>query len=244
MVGAKKQKGISAVLEFVEGPKDGQAIKIRRDSTILGREKGDIILDDREVSSTHCQIQCVDGVYHIFDMNSTNGTFLNGQKVLKAALKASDLIQMGTTTLRFALREDRELRNAHTVFRSKKEAGHQPLSVAESMIESELRSTNNVNTIVIHVTYDNGLQEEISLKQRVVYIGRASSFGHFDQDPEVSRKHLMIKLNDNGEVFVEDQGTTNGSKLNNSKINGMHLVRSADTVKIGGAVLKISTKAS
>jgi pSer/pThr/pTyr-binding forkhead associated (FHA) protein len=118
------------------------------------------------------------------------------------------------------------------------------LSVVDTLIESELRSTSNLNTIVLQVTYRDGIQEEISFKQRVVYIGRASSFGQFDQDPEISRKHLLIKLNDNGEVFIEDQGSTNGSRLNGQRITGMHLVRPKDLIRVGGTTLRVTAMAS
>ncbi len=52
---------------------DGELIKLRRDSTIFGRSKGDVIIDDREVSSTHCQFQVLGSDVFVFDMNSTNG---------------------------------------------------------------------------------------------------------------------------------------------------------------------------
>jgi pSer/pThr/pTyr-binding forkhead associated (FHA) protein len=238
------KKGARGVLEFVSGTRVNNKVKLRQDATIIGREKGDIIVKDTEISSTHCQIQLIDGSYHLFDMNSTNGTFVNGQRVVKCKLKPGDQITIGTTILRFDLKDDAEVRNIATIFKSKKDLGDQPVSIVDTLIESELRSTSSANTLVLHITYKNGTQEEISLKQRVVFIGRASSFGHFDQDPEISRKHLLIKLNDNGEVFIEDQGSTNGSKLNGSKISGMHIVKTADTVKVGGTELKITTKVS
>ena len=81
-----KPTNLRAVLEFRSGPHASEAIRLRRDATIFGREKGDVIVDDNEVSSTHCQIQCIDDTYHIFDMNSTNGTFVNSEKILKSKL--------------------------------------------------------------------------------------------------------------------------------------------------------------
>jgi pSer/pThr/pTyr-binding forkhead associated (FHA) protein len=240
--GSKNQT--RGVLEFVNGINSGELVKLRRDATILGREKGDIVLKDTEISSTHCQIQQIDGAYHIFDMNSTNGTFVNGQRIIKARLKPGDLITLGNTSIRFVMKEDGDLRNVATVFKTKKRDASQPVSVVDTLIESELRSTSNMNTLVLQIKYRTGLEEEIILKQRVVFIGRASSFGHFDQDPEISRRHLMIKLNDNGEVFIEDQGSTNGSRLNDQRISGMHLVRPNDRIKIGGTTIRIAAKAS
>src|SRR5690606_10858739 len=116
-------------------------------------------------------------------------------------------------------------------------------SVVDTLIESELRSTQ-AYAIILKIAYRDGTQDEIELNQKVLFIGRASSFGKFEQDPEISRKHLLIKVNDQGEVFIEDQGSTNGSFLNGKKITGMHLVRPKDEVKVGTSTLHILTKSA
>ena len=59
------------------------SVKLRRDGTIFGRQRGDVLLDDSECSSTHCQILNINDEYFIFDMNSTNGTFVNNEKSSK-----------------------------------------------------------------------------------------------------------------------------------------------------------------
>ena len=74
------------------------------------------------------------------------------------------------------------------------------------------------------------------------FIGRASSFGKFEHDPEISRRHLLVKVNDTGEIFIEDKGSTNGSYLNGKRINGMHLVGPQDEIKVGTSTIRIRTK--
>ncbi len=237
----KKEASKRAVLEFRSGPFPSEMIKLRRDATIFGREKGDIIIDDNEVSATHCQIQCIDGMYHIFDMNSTNGTFVNNEKVVKAKLVDGDSVTIGSTTFSFSLKEEKEIRHIATIFKSKKDRDHQTSSIVDTLIESELQSTQS-KALKLQVTYRNGKTEDLVLRQRIVYIGRASSFGQFDQDTEISRKHLLIKLNDSGEVFIEDQGSTNGTFLNGTRIKGMHLISEQDVIRVGGTQIKVSTK--
>lgn len=231
-----------AVIYFMSGNSSQEAVKLRRDATIFGREKGDIMVDDKEISSTHCQIQNVGGQYHIFDMNSTNGTFVNNERIVKAKLKHNDMITIGQTTFRFCLEEESRVRHISTILKSsQKNLNDSKNSLVDTLIESELRNTGSYQ-IVLNVTYADGKSEEIALSQRVIFIGRASSFGRFDQDVEISRKHLMVKLNDTGEIFIEDQGSTNGSFLNGKKINGMNLVRPKDVVKVGTSTVRISTK--
>jgi pSer/pThr/pTyr-binding forkhead associated (FHA) protein len=234
---------LRAVLTFLSGEHSDETIKLRRDATIFGREKGDVIVDDTEVSATHCQIQEINGVYHIFDMNSTNGTYVNNERIVKAKLKEGDIVTIGNTSFRIGLQEEKKIRHIPTVFKPIKNDKSRSSSLIETLIESELRNTQ-YNGIKLFITYSNGRKDEIEIQQRLVYIGRATSFGAFDQDVEISRKHLLIKLNNSGEVFIEDQGSTNGSFLNGKKIKGMHQVKAEDDVRIGDTMLKITAKAS
>lgn len=237
---AKKETTLRAVLEFISGKNASSSLKLRRDATIFGREKGDILIEDTEVSSTHCQIQCIENSYHIFDMNSTNGTFVNSERIVKAKLKDGDTVTLGSTSFRFGLKSENEVRNVATIFQTKS-SQQTNSSIVDTLIESELRSTQS-RAVTLKIRYRNGMSEEVTLKQRLIYVGRASSFGHFDQDSEISRKHLLIKLNDNGEIFIEDQGSTNGTFLNGKKISGMHLVTPQDEIKVGGIHISVSTQ--
>ena len=245
MATAKPKKEIEkrGVLYPIGGA--AEAIKLRRDATIFGRDKGDIVVDDHEVSSTHCQIQNIGGVYHLFDMNSTNGTFVNNERVVKAKLNPGDIITVGQTNFKFQLEDESNVRHITTIFKSKDKRAltDSKSSLVDTLIESELRSTHG-HCIHLHITYHDGTMEDVELTQKTFYVGRASSFGKFEADAEISRKHLMIKVNDTGEIFIEDQGSTNGSYLNGKKITGMHLVRPQDEVKVGTSVLKIQAKSA
>lgn len=238
----KNDTQVRAVLIFISGRHPNEMIKLRRDATIFGREKGDIVIDDTEVSATHCQIQEINGVYHIFDMNSTNGTYVNKERIVKAKLKEDDVVTIGGTSFRFSMQDEKNVRHISTVFKPTNNDRSRSTSVIETLIESELRTTQH-NSLKLVITYGNGKTEEVELKQRIVYIGRASSFGHFDQDAEISRKHMLIKLNNTGEVFIEDQGSTNGSFLNGKKIKGMHQVQPEDVVKVGETSMHIIAQA-
>ena len=248
-MGARKKRSNPekrGVLYRVSGSGKSEAVKLRRDATIFGREKGDIVVNDNEISSTHCQIQEIGGVYHIFDMNSTNGTFVNNERIVKSKLQDGDVITVGQTTFKFKLEDESSVRHITTIFKAKnkKNSVHDSKSsLVDTLIESELAG-GQAHVIVMHVTYYDNKSEELELNQRVLYIGRASSFGRFESDPEISRKHLMVKVNDTGEIFIEDQGSTNGSFLNGKRITGMHLVRPQDEVKVGTSLLRIKARRS
>lgn len=69
----------------------------------IGRLKGnDVVIDnDDKVSRHHLQIvQFDDGSYHLIDFNSTNGTYVNGNRVMgEAVLDEGDFVRIGDTML-------------------------------------------------------------------------------------------------------------------------------------------------
>ncbi len=242
---ANKEPILRGVLHYMNGEREGEAIKLRRDSTIFGRDKGDVLMGDTEVSATHCQIQNINGNFHLFDMNSTNGTHVNGQRIIKCKLNPGDLITIGKTTLKFSLEKETDVRHISTAYQSAQSDSRADVNatsksaIMDTLMEQELKRTQT-SGLRLSVQYRDGAKEVIELRQRLIYIGRASSFGRFDQDSEISRKHLLVKINDLGEIFVEDTGSTNGSFINGVKISGMHKVAPGDLIKVGTSNLTIS----
>ena len=72
--------------------------------TVLGRDpSADITLDDSGVSRRHCEIRVThDGPHQLVsvrDLGSTNGTFLNGERVTTSRLEEGDRLTVGRTSL-------------------------------------------------------------------------------------------------------------------------------------------------
>ena len=66
----------------------------------MGRAPGNTLsLQDGRISRRHATIQTSGGQVRLTDLNSTNGTFVNRQRVSSADLNAGDEIQMGDVTL-------------------------------------------------------------------------------------------------------------------------------------------------
>ncbi len=63
---------------------------------VIGRKStADLRIPMAEVSRSHCEIFLSNGQLMLRDLNSSNGTFVNGQRVTKAALKAGDRVTIG-----------------------------------------------------------------------------------------------------------------------------------------------------
>lgn len=68
----------------------------------IGRNKNNSYqLDIPIVSGSHLQVDYEDGKYYVTDLNSTNGTYINGEKITKAEIRHGDVIIVGDINLTF-----------------------------------------------------------------------------------------------------------------------------------------------
>ena len=93
---------LRAELEFVSGPLVGQTIGLDRDVTTIGSTAGNtVLLSDTGVSRKHLGIKRLESGYELADLGSTNGVYVNGEKVARRRLEVGDVIRVGTTEMVF-----------------------------------------------------------------------------------------------------------------------------------------------
>ena len=87
-----------ARLEFILGPMANQTLPLTEAVTTIGSVAGNtVVLADPAVSRKHAGIRKVDSSYELADLGSTNGVYVNGQKVPKKTLEPGDIIRVGNT---------------------------------------------------------------------------------------------------------------------------------------------------
>ena len=84
---------------------DGVVIKevqLTKDRTSLGRRPyNDIVIDNLAVSGEHAVLQMSGPEVHVEDLNSTNGTYVNGKAVKKQLLQNSDMVEIGKYKIKY-----------------------------------------------------------------------------------------------------------------------------------------------
>ena len=84
---------------------DGVVIKevqLTKDRTSLGRRPyNDIVIDNLAVSGEHAVLQMSGTEVHVEDLNSTNGTYVNGKAVKKQLLQNSDTVEIGKYKIKY-----------------------------------------------------------------------------------------------------------------------------------------------
>ncbi len=84
-------------LVSVNNATEGTVIQLGMGTTSLGRSPdNDIHVTEDRVSRKHCQITFGPGGYALYDLNSENGSFVNGQRIREHFLQDGDIIQVGT----------------------------------------------------------------------------------------------------------------------------------------------------
>jgi pSer/pThr/pTyr-binding forkhead associated (FHA) protein len=98
---AKGRRGAPSVLVVTQGALTGTSVRLSDAPVTLGRaQDSTIVLDDDYVSSRHARIYPRDGQWLVEDMGSTNGTYLERQKVSgPTPVKIGVPIRIGKTTV-------------------------------------------------------------------------------------------------------------------------------------------------
>lgn len=79
-----------------------KTVALNKDEISIGRKpENDIQVDDHAVSGRHALICTAQKDYVITDLNSTNGTLVNGQPISKHVLQHNDIIGIGKHTLKY-----------------------------------------------------------------------------------------------------------------------------------------------
>ncbi len=94
----------NAELRLIEGEALESRFVVAAGDVLLGRSKdAEMRLTDGAASREHAAILADSGTFTLEDLQSTNGTFLNGKRIRSAKLEDGDEIRIGRTTFLFVL---------------------------------------------------------------------------------------------------------------------------------------------
>lgn len=98
-----KTRASTPSLIVIDGEEQGRRLPlVGKDQFKIGRGiASDLKLNDAKISRDHCVVEVVRDQYVIIDLESANGTVVNGERVKKTILKEGDFIRLGFTMLRY-----------------------------------------------------------------------------------------------------------------------------------------------
>jgi hypothetical protein len=222
---------------------DGVVIKevqITKDKTTLGRRPyNDIVIDNLAVSGEHAVLQMVGGDVFIEDLNSTNGTYINGKAIKKQLLTHNDTVEIGKYKIKYLVDESGEYEKT-MIMRPGSSAAPPPLSAphATGSAHPALVSASGFGMPVmpqaasashpasIKVLNGAAAGREVTLTKVVTTVGK----------PGV--QVASITKRPNGYAFAHVEGSTRPS------VNGVPLVgdsvplRNGDVIELAGTQMQ------
>lgn len=107
----------SAFLVVIRGQDLGARVLLTANAVIIGRGLDcDYRIDDANVSRRHCMLRLEDGQWHVRDLESTNGTTVNGNTIGERALEHGDSLSLGGVVLKFIGGETVEARYHQQIY--------------------------------------------------------------------------------------------------------------------------------
>ena len=86
-------------LAVTAGPAKGKVFPLTKPRVTLGRANADILLEDPEVSRQHCALEMRGQTGLLVDLGSTNGTYVNEERIETAELRHLTEFRIGSSTL-------------------------------------------------------------------------------------------------------------------------------------------------
>ncbi|PWT89653.1 MAG: hypothetical protein C5B54_08570 [Acidobacteria bacterium] len=95
----KMPEGSKFSLAVIQGQESGEIFQINKPRMTIGRSDADIVIKDMEASRQHARIDIMGDRVILRDLNSTNGTFVDEQRISSSNLDNRSEFRIGTTVL-------------------------------------------------------------------------------------------------------------------------------------------------
>jgi pSer/pThr/pTyr-binding forkhead associated (FHA) protein len=99
-------EGKRVSLAVLQGTDAGQIFVLEKPVFTIGRSDADVTLNDSEVSRHHAQIELKGNAVFLRDLKSTNGTYVNEQRITLTPVENQTEFRVGTTTLMLIVTEE------------------------------------------------------------------------------------------------------------------------------------------
>ena len=229
-----------AFLQLIFDGQVKQEYEINKTEFTIGRSaNNDVVIDNRSVSGKHAHILKKDDEYILQDLDSTNGTKVNGHKVKTVKLQHGDHIGLFKYTLCFNLIASNEADTESTISQSQNAVVNDDATVLlnSSQINnmmSDYKSDDDKQKARLEVTTADQI-ETIYIEDKPILIGKNSKCniktGGWFFTPSIS---AVIRKDLSGTYSIKPEATI---KINDKKTKKKQLLKNNDHVLIRNVLI-------
>jgi pSer/pThr/pTyr-binding forkhead associated (FHA) protein len=225
------------------GPTPGAIYELTAAAYSVGRgSKNDIVIRDNDVSREHCRLQRFVDDYEVYDLQSSTGTYVNGQRVVtKFVLQPGSILELGDMVTFEYERITEHVTPDHGLPPIPDSVPFEMATVPAPATMDDVPTQGRApeSSIDFHasliMTHGPNVGQRYPLADLIVTIGRDLGSDVVVQDPEISRKHARLRRWRHG-YSVEDIGSTNGTMINGQPVLQPQLLQPNDRLKVGTRV--------
>jgi ABC-type multidrug transport system ATPase subunit len=227
----------NSTIVIQEGPNPGQEFEISQTLTVIGRvpdAQSEIIIDAPGISRRHAEISRRDNQHIIEDLNSTNGTFLNGARLAgPTPLRSGDIIGLGQVVkLIFSTPTPPEVQDVRDLLPASPDI---PGGIAQTMIGEALPTDAQLATPPQLLVTVAGLAPEVhTLTANSITIGRSGDNDITIASNIVSRSHARLERTDVGYQIIVSPQASNPVYVDGYPVTDSQRLRHNDKLRIGG----------
>lgn len=207
-----------------------------KDLVSVGRARdNDIVIENLSVSRNHARIRREDNRYFLTDMNSANGTLVNGVRITKTELLDNDEVVVGKHSMIFLEQASEQASESSPQPTDPSNQENVTPPPAEQVARDRKGSaslqvvTSSGRMGLLTVTQGKQSGQQFPLQKNEVFIGRASENDIRIHDWFVAKKHARI-TRDGDQFAIKDLDSWRGTTLNGNTIKESALVDGSEIV--------------
>jgi pSer/pThr/pTyr-binding forkhead associated (FHA) protein len=215
-----------------------EEVPLERGQITVGRKEGnDIVIKSKEVSGAHAKFYNYGGNYFIQDLNSLNGTFVNGKKITRHTLKHGDQISIGHYILHFTVVDTKEDDTQELELKEEQKPVVDRETVQISKKEEQEMTGALGGFLVIEGSTDENVYE---LPKGLTVIGKAENADIKLKSLFAPKVAAFVNRKANG-YHLSPSDEKKGVKINNQPLEKTVVLSDGDIVEAGGLKLQFYT---
>lgn len=219
---------LAAYLLYVDDDGGDAEVRIERDQepiTVGRREGATIKVHNPSVSGKHCTVGWKDEEIEVRDLGSSNGTFINGERIRRGTLNDGDVLRCGRFEMRMSFVEHKDVAQAEYEEWGD-DWGDDELDPGQPNYYVVFRDNRNQLTAVMMGEREKRLAVgskgcEINIENR-----------------SVEAEHCELEWDD-GVLIVKDLDSQSGTFVNDEQVEGDETLRNGDVIVVGRARLRV-----